>query len=574
MNHRALPQENAAAVALLLATNPNALGGVILGGLPGPWRDSWLSGYRSLLTSEQPWKKVPVNIGDDRLLGGLDFAATIAAGRPMYATGVLEAANGGVLVLAMAERMRPLTASVISETMDSGRLQVERDGARRECDTHFSVVALDEGLEPDEKTPDGLAERLAFHVRLDHSPDMSELAQWTRSDLQRARRRINSIRIRQSLLEQFSQAAFAFGVSTLRAELFMLSVARTAAALSGRRAVTDEHAELAVRLVLPQRAQRLPQSPQDDVEAAPREDEEQEREQTPGKRDMPDDVLVDAVLASLPDKLLEQLALSATSSQRASGGRAGPATKSRLRGRPVGVVVEERPQGARLNVLATLKAAAPWQSVRRGDSNTRRLRLRPEDLHINRYEDRVETTTIFVVDASGSQAAQRLAEVKGAIELLLNDCYVRRDQVALIAFRKEGADVLLEPTRALARVKRSLSALPGGGGTPLAAGLDAARAMALGLKRLGRVPAVVLMTDGRANIARDGSPGPDQAEVDARASARLFRVEGIESLLVDTSRRPKPRAQALANEMGATYIALPQADANRISTTVQRTLAA
>ncbi len=575
MNERALPQDDAAAVALLLAVNTPALGGVILNGLPGPARDNWLEAFRELLDEETPWHKVPVNVGEDRLLGGLDFASTIAAGRPVYATGLLESANGGVVLLAMAERMRALTASVISETMDSGRLQVERDGARRDCETTFCVVALDEGLEPEERVPDGLAERLAFRVLLrEQAPDLSELANWNPGDVARARRKLRSVRIRQSVLEQFSQAAAAFGVTSLRAELFMLSAARTAAALAGRRSVSDAHAALAVRLVLPQRARQIPQAPEDDSAPAPPEEQEQDSTQNTGKRDMPDDVLVDAVLASLPDKLLEQLALSASGSQRTSGGRGGPASKSRLRGRPIGVVPEERPQGARLNILATLKAAAPWQTVRRGSTESRQLRLRPEDLHINRYEDRVETTTIFVVDASGSQAAQRLAEVKGAIELLLNDCYVRRDQVALIAFRKDAAEILLEPTRALARVKKSLSALPGGGGTPLAAGLDAARVMALGLKRLGRVPAVVLLTDGRANIARDGTPGPEQAESDAKASARLFRVEGIESLLVDTSRRPKPRAKALATEMGATYIALPQADAARISTTVQRTLAA
>ncbi|MEM9689863.1 MAG: magnesium chelatase subunit D [Pseudomonadota bacterium] len=571
---RALPQDDAAAAALLLAANPAALGGVILNGLPGPWRDCWLDGYRGLLDVNRPWLKLPVSIADDRLLGGLDFAATIAAGRPVYATGVLESANGGVVLLAMAERLRALTASVISEVMDSGRLRVERDGSRRECDTRFSVIALDEGLEPDECLPDGLAERLAFRVQLQQSPDMSELEQWRISDVQRAAGRLGSVRVRDSLIEQFSQTAAAFGVSSLRAELFMLAAARTAAALSGRRSVSEEQAELAVRLVLPQRATRLPQLPQEPPVDTPQDEQEADTAENTGTREMPEDVLVDAVLATLPDKLLEQLALSASGASKASGGRGGPSSKSRLRGRPIGVIAEQRPRGARLSILATLKAAAPWQAVRRGDSDIRRLRLRPEDLHINRYEDRVETTTIFVVDASGSQAAQRLAEVKGAIELLLNDCYVRRDQVALIAFRKDGAEVLLEPTRALARVKKSLSALPGGGGTPLAAGLDAARHMALSLKRLGRVPAVVLMTDGRANIARDGSPGAEQAEHDARASARLFRIDGIESLLVDTSRRPKPRARSLADEMGATYIALPQADAGRISRTVQRAIAA
>ena len=78
---------------------------------------------------------------------------------------------------------------------------------------------------------------------------------------------------------------------------------------------------------------------------------------------------------------------------------------------------------------------------------------------------------------------QRLAEVKGAIELLLVDCYVRRDSVALIAFRGKTAELVLPPTRSLARAKRVLAGLPGGGGTPIASGLEAALALADRVRR-------------------------------------------------------------------------------------------
>jgi magnesium chelatase subunit D len=181
----------------------------------------------------------------------------------------------------------------------------------------------------------------------------------------------------------------------------------------------------------------------------------------------------------------------------------------------------------------------------------------------------METTTLFVVDASGSQAARRLAEVKGAIEILLNDCYVRRDQVGMIAFRGEEAETILPPTRALARARRSLAALPGGGGTPLAAGLDAARELAESVAHHGRVPAIVLMTDGRANISTDRSARVEQAEKDALRAAERIREAGFRSLLVDTSRRPRPRARAIADAMGARYVPLPRADAASISATVQ-----
>ena len=180
-----------------------------------------------------------------------------------------------------------------------------------------------------------------------------------------------------------------------------------------------------------------------------------------------------------------------------------------------------------------------------------------------------QTTTLFVVDASGSSALNRLAEAKGAVELLLADCYVRRDRVAVIAFRGKGADLLLPPTRSLARAKRSLAGLPGGGGTPLAAAIDAARELADQISRHGETPIVVLLTDGRGNIARDGGTGRVRAGQDALAAARQMRLAGVAALLLDTSPQPQPSARLLAQEMGATYLPLPYAGAQLLSQAVR-----
>jgi len=197
-----------------------------------------------------------------------------------------------------------------------------------------------------------------------------------------------------------------------------------------------------------------------------------------------------------------------------------------------------------------------------------RILIRKDDFRIARFKRRTETITIFVVDASGSAALHRLAEAKGAVELLLADCYIRRDQVALIAFRGSIAELLLPPTRSLARAKRSLAGLPGGGGTPLAAGLDAAVALADLIRRKGQTPTIILLTDGRANIARDGAQGRPRAEEDARIAARQLRAAGITAVLVDTSPRPGASGAQLAAEMGARYLPLPHADAKALSRAV------
>jgi len=224
-------------------------------------------------------------------------------------------------------------------------------------------------------------------------------------------------------------------------------------------------------------------------------------------------------------------------------------------------------------VLETLRAAAPWQAVRHRGAGTKprtgRIQVRREDFRIVRFQQRTQTTVIFVVDASGSAAMNRLAEAKGAVELFLADCYVRRDQVALIAFRGAGAELLLPPTRSLARARRCLAAVPGGGGTPVAAGLQAAASAAYAARRHGDLPLVVLLTDGKANVALDGSPGRPAAQQDAATMARVLRRDAIRSLLIDFSPRAQPEAQQLAQELGARYLPLPRADAAAVAGAVR-----
>ena len=223
--------------------------------------------------------------------------------------------------------------------------------------------------------------------------------------------------------------------------------------------------------------------------------------------------------------------------------------------------------------MATLRAAAPWQRVRRllltqGAQAGVRVVVKTDDFHVRHFEQRRTTTTLFAIDASGSSALHRLAEAKGAVELLLAECYVRRDQVAVVTFRGQSAQLLLPPTRSLVRAKRALAGLPGGGGTPLAAGIDAVARLSQQVRRSGSTPVVVLLTDARANVSRSGEGGRVQAQADALAAARQLRALGGHVLLIDTSVRPEPAALALAVALGARYLALPRADAATLSRAV------
>jgi magnesium chelatase subunit D len=351
------------------------------------------------------------------------------------------------------------------------------------------------------------------------------------------------------------------------------------AALAGRSEVAEADAKLAARLVLAPRATVLPATEPPPAEQDPSDshDDDDPADEAPTDADRPlEDVVLAAAQAALPADLLAQLVLGGRVRSRSSG-RSGALQQSTRRGRPAGVRRGEPRAGARLSVVETLRAAAPWQPIRRREAaadrlNKRhrpRIEIRRDDFRVTRFKQRTETTTIFVVDASGSAALHRLAEAKGAVELLLADCYIRRDKVALLAFRGRGAELLLPPTRSLVRAKRSLAGLPGGGGTPLAAAIDAAAALADSVKRRGDTPIVVLLTDGRANIARDGAAGRARAEEDALGAAWLVQRARITTLLVDTSPLPQPLGRRLAEAMAAVYLPLPHADAAALSRAVR-----
>ena len=192
------------------------------------------------------------------------------------------------------------------------------------------------------------------------------------------------------------------------------------------------------------------------------------------------------------------------------------------------------------------------------------MEVRREDFRIQKFVVPRESTIIFCVDASGSSAFHRLGEVKGAVELLLADAYVTRTYAALIAFRGVKSEILLPPTRSLSRAKMLLTQLPGGGGTPLASGLEASLTVALAERKKGRGALVVVLTDGRANIARDGTADRRRAVADAHDIAGLLKEAGIPSLLLDASTRPGPEVADLAAKAGGRYVPMPGGDARAV----------
>ena len=371
----------------------------------------------------------------------------------------------------------------------------------------------------------------------------------------------------EAALEALAATSLALGVDSARALRFALSAACAHAALNRRTTLDQSDLQVAARLVLAPRATRLPQ-PQDAAPPDPGEQEshdggEGEEQQLDAP---PDDMVLAAAMAAIPPDILAAIAEGrATRSSKGSG--AGAKRHSQLRGRPLGARPGVPRGGARLALIDTLRAAVPWQALRRreqGDPTNERLLIHKGDLRVRRFAERAGAVTVFCVDASGSAALARLAEAKGAVELMLAQAYVKRAEVALVAFRGVGAELVLPPTRSLVRARRTLAELPGGGGTPLAAGLALAQRVGESAAARGRTPFLVVMTDGRANIAADGTQGRVAAVADATAAARRIAGQGTAGIVIDISARPRAEAAQLASAMRARYLPLPFGDARTV----------
>lgn len=530
----------------LFTRNPSLFGGILLRG-DGPARDDMAAFAKAEIARSGPVVKIPSNVDAERLLGGLDLTATLATGKGVMRTGLLESATGGAVILPMAERLSANIAAHIAQAMDGGDI---------------AVILLDDGHEPDEQPPITLTERIAFHLDVSAMRGVN-VTSAALSNIAVA----NVQRLDDRQLHAIAATSLALGIDSVRAIIFANATARAHAAFRGRANVLEEDVAAAVRLVLAPRATQMPETqkppPPEPESDPPQDDEPEDRDDTPNLEDIDlDDIMLDAAAAAIPKHILDQIQSKSGRSGKGQGGKSGQKQKSAQRGRPLGSRPGVPGNGKRLSLIDSLRAAAPWQNIRRQMApadDTRKIHIRKSDLRVRHFEQRSESLTIFAVDASGSSALSRLAEAKGAVEMMLAQAYVKRSQVALIAFRQSSAEILLPPTRSLTRARRALAALPGGGGTPLAAGLLAARQLAEAAQRAGQTPTIALLTDGKANVASDGTAQRETAMAEAADVAKSIAHAGLHSIVIDISPRPREEAAALADALGGRYLPLPQA---------------
>lgn len=521
-----------AAVALV----DGGAGGVIVHARDGPARQAW---FRALEQAASGVFRVPPSADVDQLRGGRDLLASLTLGRPVHHQGLAERLARRVLLVCGAERLGPDLAGLLAETFDAGL---------------HRFVLVDEGEVGG--VPASLRHRAAMEIRLEGIA-CADLA----GDVPVTGATVRNLP--EPALMAFCEAAMRLGIAGSRAELHACRVARAAAAFYS----LDEAVELTSRLVLAPRtcATAEPETESGEVEHAPREDGDHAAEKPIGeagdgmKRDAAADRVIAAVRSALPDlgEAREHAGEGGTAGQLAA--RRGTARHGRPGRRKAGLPGRDGP----LDLIGTLLAAAA--NGRCNSDGAAVLRIAPADIRIRAVQPRRRETTVFAIDASGSSALARLAEVKGAVESVLARSYARRDEIALIAFRHASAETIIPRTRSLARARRELAAMPGGGATPLAAGLMEALAEAKRAEQAGNGALIVVMTDGGANIALDGRADRASAREDSLTAARVVTASGIPAVLIDSNPRPGARLRELAQAMNARTLPLPRLQPGRIS---------
>ncbi len=259
--------------------------------------------------------------------------------------------------------------------------------------------------------------------------------------------------------------------------------------------------------------------------------------------------------------------------QRSGSGRRSKSRSNSKTGRYVDSAI---PKGKIEDLAfdATLRAAAPFQNRRRKESGGKNgLLIEKCDLREKVRERKMGNLIVFVVDASGSMAAEeRMTATKGAILSLLLDAYQRRDRVGMVVFRKNRAELVLPPTNSVELAKKCLAKLPTGGRTPMAHGLKFGLETIRDYMRRDKeaIPLLALVSDGRANVNLNGG---DPVE-EAKAIARAIRSAGIRSIAIDTERDfiTFGLVKQICAEMNGKYLRLEELGAAPIASAVRNNL--
>lgn len=611
--------------ALLIALTNSKAGGLLISGETGTGKSTLVRSLTGVLAG-QDVINLPLNATEDMVFGHIDLEYAVTRGEKMFSPGVLARAHKHVLYVDEINLLRREILTGILDVADRGVNLVEREGISHRHEACFTLIGT---MNPEEGTlTAGMLDRFGLFAAAERETDPAvrteilrrvldfekEPAAFCRryqaetdaltGRLAKARQLVLTAEISAAMMELAAQYSAKAHSAGHRAELFLLEAAKAIAALAGRNYLMPEDLEQAAYYVLPHRM-RQQESPPPEMEdpaneppqnepeeqqepdqqetpppppGSPEQQEQQEQDVTDGEdnssRETPPksesqsgQEQVAAIDSRFPPAKLSVSLPPDRQVRQGSGKRS--LTRTDLK---QGRYVRSCLPGGKLTDLAfdaTLRAAAPYQRLR--PQGLCRISIRQEDLRQKVREKRIGNTFLFVVDASGSMGArERMRAVKGAIFAMLQDAYQKRDQVGLVAFRRQSAEVLLPVTRSVDLAEKCLQQLPTGGQTPLAEGLATAFAVVQSMRKKEKEmqPILVLVTDGRANRGKTGSGDP---VADAVAMAEKIGQSGLTSVVIDTETDfiKLGVARTVARAMGASYYSLQELSEQKILRIVQ-----
>ncbi len=569
-------------------------------------------------TIATPFVELPLNATEDRLAGSIDLEATLKNKKLSFRPGLLAAANRGVLYVDEVNLLEDYLVDLLLDAAASGINIVEREGFSLKHPARFSLIGSmnpEEGeLRPqfldrfslcvqidDVNDPNDRKEIISRHLRFDDDP-VSFLARWNEEEafwadqIVLARRRLRDIRIPEAILQSAAHIATSLGAQGHRADISMIRAARALAALLEERAVNKRHlAETAAYALLhrvegsaydfdanaEKIASTLPQlldgAETRNLETNKPEAEEPATEamQIPGAA-ASGSILLDFIKKksdTQPVKADDQFDISALNplvprtllSEHGKKSSSATAKRGRyLRAAKPGHL--QGVEGSAIAFDASLKAFA----VRLATETASEDILQPQDLRIKIRRQPSRTLYLFIVDASESmQQENRMRAAKGAVLKLLASAYQQKHRLAMVAFSRNCADVVLPPTRSFSFARKQLQHLRGQGATPMANGFLKTLAL-LHSERLKHSllhPVIILVSDGEANVSsRKGIP----VYQELRRIARRFNRAAVESVVIDCQLEFQPHTKLLdiAKQMGARYYAIPKLQPDRLLNTI------
>jgi len=581
-----------------------------------------------------PFVQVPLDVLEDRLLGSVDVEKSVRTGVTVFEPGLLARAHRGVLYVDDINLLDESTSNLLLEALSTGWVTVEREGlsVRHPCRPLLIATFNPEEAELREHLMDRIgiclsadAEPLSQDERLDavqraldfsESPaTMTEQFKETSDAMETsiifAREYLKDLRVARAQAKYLCEEAIRSGVQGHRGELFAIEVARASAALNGRDRVDAEDLQTGVKLCIAPRGTQISAPPEDDMMEAPPpppppnnqeeedqpETEQEEQEETPPEEQedqappIPEEFMFDVEGVALDPEVMKF-------TNKANSGKSGSRGMifSDERGRYIKPMM---PKGRvrKLAVDATMRTAAPYQKKRRaraeeaaaasGDrSKIRGVYIEGSDVRAKKMARKAGSLVVFVVDASGSMALNRMNAAKGAAVNLLGEAYQSRDKICLITFQGDFAQVLLPPTRSIAMAKNRLERMPCGGGSPLAHALNQAAQVGMTAQKTGDVGEVlvVCISDGRANVPLSTSVGEPTDEPMGKAALKeevlntaklLGTLPSFKLLMLDTEN--KFVSTGLAKEIAAAaqgkYHYIPKASQAAVANVASQAIA-